>query len=137
MQLSASLPKIFWVEATVTAMYLINRCPSTTLDMKTPEHDWFSHPPRLEKMKVFGCLAYAHIRQDKLEPRALKCMCLGYPERVKANKLWCLEAGHKKCIISRDVVFNKTEIAYKPHTSILSTSSNQNANDDFDKVDEA
>ena len=46
-----------------------------------------------------------------MEPRALKCMFIGYVKGVKGYKLWC--DGHKKCIISRDVVFNESEMAYK------------------------
>ena len=34
------------------------------------------------------------------------------PEGVKSYKLWCLELGIKKCIISRDVVFNEAEMGY-------------------------
>jgi len=40
-------------------------------------------------------------------------MFIGYPEGVKGYKPWCLEDGHKTCIISRDVVFNESEMAYK------------------------
>src|SRR3954470_16357279 len=110
---SAGLKKVFWAEAVSTATYLINRCPSTALDMKTLEEVWSGHPPDLDKLRLFGCVAYAHIRQDKVEPRALKCMFMGYPEGVKAYRLWCLEPGHRRCIISRDVVFNETEMAFK------------------------
>ena len=38
-------------------------------------------------------------------------MFIGYVKGVKGYKLWC--DGHKKCIISRDVVFNESEMAYK------------------------
>src|SRR3954471_23054695 len=110
---SAGLKKVFWGEGVPTATYLINRCPSTALDMKTPEEVWSGHPPDLDKLRVFGCVAYAHIRQDKVEPRALKCMFMGYPEGVKAYRLWCLEPGHRRCITSRDVVFNEAEVAFK------------------------
>src|SRR4051812_11190612 len=81
--------------------------------MKTPEEVWSGHPPDLDKLRVFGCVAYAHIRRDKVEPRALKCMFMGYPEGVKAYRLWCLEPGHRRCITSRDVVFNEGEMAFK------------------------
>ncbi|KAG8367497.1 hypothetical protein BUALT_Bualt16G0078100 [Buddleja alternifolia] len=68
---------------------------------------WSGHPPDLNRLKVFGCIAYAHFKQDKLEPRALKCIFLGYPEGSKAYKPWCLEHDVRKCIISRDAVFNE------------------------------
>ena len=36
---------------------------------------------------------------------------MGYPEGVKGYRLWCLEPGHKKCIVNRDVTFNELEMA--------------------------
>jgi len=36
MLLSAGLPKTFWGEAANTTTYVINRCPSSALDFKTP-----------------------------------------------------------------------------------------------------
>ena len=107
MLISAGLPKVFWAEAVTTIAYMINRCPSIALNFKTPKKVWSGHPPDYLNLRVFGCSAYAHIRKDKLEPRALKCIFLGYPEGVKAYKLWCLEPGMRKCIIRRDVAFNE------------------------------
>lgn len=40
-------------------------------------------------------------------------MFLGYPEGVKSYRLWCLEPGYRRYIISRDVVFNEAEMAFK------------------------
>lgn len=84
---SDGLKKVFWAEVIWTTTYLINRCPSTVLDMKTLEEIWLGHPPDLEKLRVFGCIAYAHIRQDKVEPRTQRCMFMRYPEGVKAYRL--------------------------------------------------
>ena len=88
MLISAGLPKVFWAEVVITAAFLMNRCPSIALSFKTPEEVWSSHPPDYSKLRVFGCSAYAHIIQDKLKLRALKCIFLGYTEGVKAYKLW-------------------------------------------------
>ncbi|KAM6574493.1 hypothetical protein CsatA_022820 [Cannabis sativa] len=113
MLIGAGLAKHFWGEALKTACYLINRCPSTALNFKTPQEFWTGKAPSYEHLKVFGCTAYAHIRQDKLQPRALKCLFLGYLDGIKGYKLWCLEEGYKKCIISRDAIFREDEMPLK------------------------
>ena len=71
-------------------------------------------------MRIFGCTAYAHIKQGKLEPRALKCAFLGYPSGTKGYRLWCVDLKPPKCIISRDVIFNESEML-KNQTSAQST----------------
>ena len=57
-------------------------------------------------MKIFRCLAYAHVDNRKLEPRSMKCIFLGYKSSVKGYKLWCTEI--RKLVISRDVIFDET-----------------------------
>ncbi|XP_020600365.1 SWI/SNF complex subunit SWI3D [Phalaenopsis equestris] len=76
------------------------------IGMKTPLGMWYGKPGNYE---VFGCIAYAHVKQDKLEARALKCIFIGYPFETKCYKLWCLD--QQKSIISRDVVFDKSKMA--------------------------
>ncbi|CAM8876608.1 unnamed protein product [Rhodiola kirilowii] len=119
--LQAGMSKNFWAEAANTACYLINRCPSAAIEFKTPMQMWSNHPVDYIMLKVFGCAAYAHVRQDKLEPRALKCVFLGYPYGVKGYKLWCLEKNHKKTFISRDVVFNEFEFPLKVSQNVSAT----------------
>ncbi|MCI30598.1 retrovirus-related pol polyprotein from transposon tnt 1-94, partial [Trifolium medium] len=106
MLLGAGLPKSFWGEAVTTAAYLINICPSTGIDLKTPMEVWSGRPADYSNLKVFRSLAFAHIRQDKLDARAEKCVFLGYPEGVKGYRLWKMEPGGSKFIISRDVTFD-------------------------------
>ena len=97
-------------QAVTTACYLVNRSPSTAIDCKTPEEVWSGKPPQYDHLKVFGCPAYAHIRQNKLEPRALKCVFLGYGDGVKGYRLWCKDAKPPKVIVSRDVTFDEMAI---------------------------
>ena len=70
---------------------------------------------------MFGCSAYAYIKQDKLQPRAKKCVFLGYPEGIKGYRLWCVELGFQKCLISRDVRFNEEEVPMKKNINTAVT----------------
>lgn len=88
MIISSGLSKAFWAEAVSTAAYLVNRSPSTALNMKTPMEAWTGQKQDYSNLRVFGSVAYAHINQGKLEPRAEKCIMLGYPEGVKGHRLW-------------------------------------------------
>ncbi|WVZ64163.1 hypothetical protein U9M48_013726, partial [Paspalum notatum var. saurae] len=80
---NAGLNKRFWAEAASTAYYLINRSASITLDKKTPIEVWSGFPADYSQLRVFGCIAYAHVDNGKLEPRAIKCIFLGYQSGVK------------------------------------------------------
>ncbi|KAK2454519.1 hypothetical protein QL285_002067 [Trifolium repens] len=104
---------MFLGEAVSIAAYLINRCPSTGIDLKTPMEVWSGRPADYSNLKVFGALAFAHVKQDKLDARAVKCVFIGYPEGVKGYKLWKMEPGGSKFIISRDVTFDETRMGVK------------------------
>ncbi|KAG8472437.1 hypothetical protein CXB51_035357 [Gossypium anomalum] len=101
MLLNANLPKSFWAEAASTACFLINRSPSVAIEKKTPQEVWSGNPANYSDLKIFGCPAYAHVNNGKLEPRSIKCVFLGYKAGVKGYKLWCPE--NRKVVISRDV----------------------------------
>lgn len=45
-------------------------------------------------------------------------MFLGYPEGVKAYRLWCIYPCHGRCITSRDIVFNEAEMEFKKTNDI-------------------
>ncbi|GJZ26675.1 retrovirus-related pol polyprotein from transposon TNT 1-94 [Tanacetum coccineum] len=61
----------FWAEATCTAAYLINMSPSRAIEKKTPMKMWSGHPSDYGMLRIFGCVAYPHDKQGKLEPRAV------------------------------------------------------------------
>ncbi|GJX83329.1 retrotransposon protein, putative, ty1-copia subclass [Tanacetum coccineum] len=110
--IQSGLPKTFWAEATCTAAYLINRSPSTAIEKKTPMEMWSGHPSDYGMLRIFGCVAYPHDKQGKLEPRAVKCVLLGYPEGVKGYRLYRLDDESPKIVTSRNVVFNES-VMYK------------------------
>ena len=108
MLFNAQLPESFWAEAASTTCYLINCSPSISIEKKTPLEVWPGSPATYSDLKFFGCPAYAHVDNGKLEPRSMKCIFLGYKSSVKGYKLWCLET--KKLVISRDVIFYETSM---------------------------
>lgn len=75
---TTKLFKVFQAEEVKTACYLINLCPLVALGFKTPQQVWSGHASSYEGLKIFGsCAAYAHVKQDKLEPQALKTIYYG------------------------------------------------------------
>ncbi|KAK1652805.1 hypothetical protein QYE76_070610 [Lolium multiflorum] len=80
-------------------------------------------------LRVFGCTAYAHVDNGKLEPRAVKCIFLGYGSGVKAYRLWNPET--KKIVLSRNVVFNEAVMFNdSPSTDISDTIDSPDVSDD-------
>ncbi|RVW67898.1 Retrovirus-related Pol polyprotein from transposon TNT 1-94 [Vitis vinifera] len=95
------------------------RSPSSALQFKTPQEKWIGKAANYQHLKVFGCTTYVHTKTDKLEPRAVKCIFLGYPKGVKGYKLWIETQGKRKCIISRDVTFNEQDMSKQTPTKYV------------------
>jgi hypothetical protein len=54
---------MFWVDATVCAMYVKNMCPSHGLENKTHEM-WYGLIPSVRHLRVFGSTCYALIPKE-------------------------------------------------------------------------
>lgn len=113
MLLSSGMEKRFWAEAAATVVKLMNKCPSFAINGDTPDFKWYGKYGDYTWIKTFGCQAYDHIKQSKLEARALKCVLLGYQSGVKGYRLWCIEPGNHKIMVSRDVVFTESIMPFK------------------------
>ncbi|CAM8994640.1 unnamed protein product [Rhodiola kirilowii] len=131
--LSSGMKNSMWGEAVITACYLINRSASSAIDFKTPFEMWFGRKPSLSHLRPFGCTAYAHASQGKLQPRALMCVMLGYPEGTKGYKLLLIQSNGYKVIVSRSVTFNESDFHFKsrltPQVEQVSGSNNEYAED--------
>ncbi|XP_019250920.1 PREDICTED: uncharacterized protein LOC109229825 [Nicotiana attenuata] len=105
LRFQTSVPLRFWGECVSTAVYIINRLPSTVLHNKTPFEILVGHSPSLQHMRIFGCLGYVSTvrRPDKFAPRAYPAVFLGYSATQKGYKMFVLHT--KEFHISRDVVF--------------------------------
>ena len=108
MMIHVGMPIHFWGEAVNTAVYVRNRCSTAALDGKTPFEALTGSVPDMSHLRIFGCEAYALIpgHRRKFQPRAHRCVLLGYASDAKCYRLWNLETN--KIILRRDVRFNET-----------------------------
>jgi len=100
------LPKKFWVEASNTAVFLLNRLPTKAVNGQTPFEAWHGYKPLLKNLKIFGCLCFSHIPQpkrDKLDKKAEPGIFIGYSLQSKAFRIFQPQTG--KILVSRDVEF--------------------------------
>jgi hypothetical protein len=97
---------IFWGEEVLCAVYILNRCPSTSINNKSPYELWYNRLPVVQHFRVFGSPCFALIpkqQRDKLGARSRKCLFLGYSNTSIAYRLY--DEENEKFVVSRDVVF--------------------------------
>ena len=102
----AKLPKPFWGEAVRAACYLINRSPSVPLNFEIPEKVWSDKNPSYSHLRIFGCLAFAHVSKElrqKLDARTTPCIFIGYGDEEFGYRL--CDPKEKKVIRKRDLLF--------------------------------
>ena len=107
----SGLENKFWAEAAATAVYLINITPNASIEFKNPEEAWSGVKVEFSHLRRFGCVAYVHTVQDKMSPRALKGIFMGYPQGTKGYRVWLPE--EEKSTISRSVVFDEESLYMK------------------------
>ncbi|GKC92843.1 retrotransposon protein, putative, ty1-copia subclass, partial [Tanacetum coccineum] len=77
-----TLPKSFWDYALESVARILNMVPTKKVE-KTPYKVWHAQAPKLSYLKVWGCEALVKrdtlTKPDKLEPRSIKCIFVGYP----------------------------------------------------------
>jgi transposase InsO family protein len=98
---------VFWGEAVVTAVYILNRSPTKALNGITPYEAWHGRKSPVSHLRVFGCLAFTkelgHI--DKLDDRSTPGVFIGYAEGSKAYRI--LDPATLRVRTTRDVVFDE------------------------------
>nr|GEU61793.1 retrovirus-related Pol polyprotein from transposon TNT 1-94 [Tanacetum cinerariifolium] len=90
------------------AVYLLNRCPSKSLDNKTPQEAWNGLKPTVSHLRVFKSIAYVHVpsqRRLKLDDKSKKHVLVGYDKQSKGYKLY--NSVTRKVVVSRDVEFDE------------------------------
>jgi hypothetical protein len=117
---AAGLGKSLWAEAINTACYVINRSPSTAIELKTPMEMWTGKPADYSRLHIFGSPVYVMYNTQevsKLDSKSRKYVFLGYVDGVKGYRLW--DPTAHKVVISRDVIFAEGKMQMEEHNSIL------------------
>ncbi|KAH9313426.1 hypothetical protein KI387_044060 [Taxus chinensis] len=141
----SGLTKTFWVEATRTAVYLLNRVPTVALEGVTPQEAWSNQKPSISHLRVFRCKASMHIpkkNRNKLDMKDKKLIFIGYSEEALGYRLWDPKA--KKVYTSRDVEFFEKKQADAPlndstnmqNTPLVKKKFDVPTEDDSDELDD-
>jgi transposase InsO family protein len=110
-----NLPNYFWAEAIATIVYIMNRTPTVVVHGMTFEEKFTGKKTNVSHLRVFGCIAYVHVpneKRSKLDPKAEKCIFIRYSLEQKGYR--CFNLSTPKLQVSRDVVFDEMVSWYSP-----------------------
>jgi len=127
---SSNLGDEYWGYAWLHATYIRNRTPhSGNIDFRTPFESFYGYRPDLSHIRIFGCIAYAHIdstKRKKLHPKSVECVFLGFDDRRRSSKLMPVQ-GRRTIIYRKDVIFHEgktiSDLGVKPNILPLVTES--------------
>jgi hypothetical protein len=102
------LPGWFWGEAVNATMYVLNRCPTKSVDGMTPFEAWHGRKSTVHHLRTFRCIVYVwnttpHLK--KLENRGRKMIFVGYESDSKAYRAY--DPITKRVHVTRDMVFDE------------------------------
>jgi hypothetical protein len=100
-----------WMEALKTAVHILNRVPSKSVP-KTPYKIWTGRNPTLNYLHVWGCSTEAKLFNpsiEKLDPKTVSCHFIGYPDKSKGFRFYCLDR-YIKIVETRHTVFLEDEV---------------------------
>lgn len=104
------VPRTFWAEAVTWTFYVLNRCPTLAVKNQTPQEAWSGIKPNVEHFRVWGCIGYVHVpdqKRGKLDDKSIACVLFGVSEETKGYRLY--DPKTRKVIVSRDVVFEESK----------------------------
>ena len=85
------VPDEFWGEAVSSAVFILNRSPTKSVDGMTPFEAWHGRKPDVHYMRTFGCMA--HVRETrpglkKLDDRSRPMIFVGYEPGTKGYRAY-------------------------------------------------
>jgi len=106
-----NLPKILWAEAVSTAVYVLNRTPSSSDALSTPFEIWFGRKPDVAHLQVFGTTAFTYVDKQfrgKFDSKAERGILVGYAGESPNYRIYY---PHKKTVlVSKHVKFDEENL---------------------------
>jgi hypothetical protein len=81
-----NLPNYFWAKMVAITTYIMNETPTAAIHGMTPKEKFTSKKPYVSHLKMFGCIAYVHVPDEKiskLDPKVEKCIFIRYSLKQK------------------------------------------------------
>lgn len=99
---------MFWSEAIATACHIRNRCPTSSLGGggRIPYEKWRGKLPGIHHLRIFGSRVMILDKdpsKDKLAPRAVEGIFVGYPRDRKGYRVWL--PIKRQIVHARDIKF--------------------------------
>ena len=112
--INSNMPKALWGEAILTACYLYNRTPNSSINFKTPYYLKYQTKPNISNIRIFGSLAFSKepdLLTKKLDKRSSAFYLVGF----KSNNIYILyNPVNNRIIQSRDCIIIEGYF-YKPN----------------------
>lgn len=125
LKFQANFPIHFWGYCILTATYLINRLPSTSIQNKSPYELLHKSPPTLDHIRTIGCRAFVHHHTpDKSAHRSIPAVLIGYSPHQKGYLLYDPQAH--KVLTSRHVDFDETIFPFHKSPDIKTSTTTSN-----------
>ncbi|KAL5703600.1 hypothetical protein ACHQM5_022129 [Ranunculus cassubicifolius] len=110
---TSGVPLNLWFEAVSTAVFLINRLPTSVLQWSSPFSCLYGTLPSYNQLRIFGCACYPYLGDyftNKLMPKTVECIFLGYSSQHKGYR--CLDPTSNRVYVSRHVRFDETTFPF-------------------------
>jgi hypothetical protein len=81
MMKTTDMPGMFWGEAVMMTIYLLNQSPIGNLEGRTPYEAWHSCKPAIHHLRTFRCVVYTKVTRPhlaKLDDRDRKGVFISY-----------------------------------------------------------
>lgn len=102
------MPARIWGEAVTSAVYLLNRAPTKSVNDKTPYEVWHGYKPDVQHLRTFGCVVHVKVTKPhpgKLDDRSVPMVFIGYKPGSAAYH--CYNPVANRVHVSRDVMFDE------------------------------